>query len=157
MAYDPRPPIVRFWAYITIQSVSYDDTPCWQWTGHLDDGYGHIRVNNKQGQAHRFSYEQFRGPIPDGMEIDHLCRNRACVNPAHLEAVTSVVNTLRGESFAARNARKTHCPSGHPYDDANTRIDKRGSRVCRACIRRHSRNHYRQKKSRHCIRERTDG
>lgn len=112
---------------------------CIEWTGAVSaDGYGQMRLGPADGgrliYTHRWSYEYYVGPIPDGLVIDHLCRNRRCVNPAHLEPVEIRENLLRGESFSARNAKKTHCHAGHPYDDANTYIvpGKRG-RDCRKC------------------------
>ena len=81
--------------------------------------------------AHRFAYELLIGPIPDGLQIDHLCRVPLCVNVAHLEPVTNRVNTVRGKA-GLRQRTKTHCPRGHAYDAANTRLYK-GGRYCRAC------------------------
>jgi hypothetical protein len=106
---------------------------CWFWEGSTHAaGYGCYGAR----LAHRLSYEAFIGPIPDGLTLDHLCRNRRCVNPRHLEPVTIAENVLRGESLPARNARKTHCPKGHPYDESNTYISPRtGWRQCRACQR----------------------
>ena len=88
--------------------------------------------------AHRAAYEVRIGPIPDGMVIDHLCRNRACINPAHMEPVTNRENVLRGTGPSAQHARKTHCNYGHAYDDQNT-MHRRGRRHCRKCALRATR------------------
>jgi hypothetical protein len=108
---------------------------CWEWNGtHGGDGYARIRIHRQSCLVHRLTYLLENLPIPQGLHIDHLCRNRGCVNPAHLEAVTCRVNILRGVSVAAFNARKTHCQRGHPYNEANTyiRLNAR-NRHCRAC------------------------
>lgn len=108
---------------------------CWTWLPPDDGcGYGQFYLNGSVVRAHRYSYEAFVGPIPDGLDIDHLCRNPRCVNPEHLEPVPPRENLLRGFSPAANNARKTHCPQGHPYDEANTYRYKT-QRACRACQR----------------------
>lgn len=112
------------------------DTGCWLWDGATTVGYGRIKRNSRIDMAHRITYELFVGPIPENLTIDHLCRVRSCVNPAHLEPVTIAVNVMRGESLPARNARKTHCPQGHPYDDENTYVNPTtGWRLCRSCAR----------------------
>jgi hypothetical protein len=109
---------------------------CWQWTGSTDKGYGHfgLKVDGRWRtvKAHRFSYERQIGPIGD-MQIDHLCRNRACVNPAHLEPVDNRTNTLRGQAPVAFNARVTHCPKGHEYTPGNTTTKRTVSGVGREC------------------------
>lgn len=115
------------------------NTGCWLWLGHVDrGGYGQFRVGSqtdgtrRHARAHRVAYELLRGPIPAGQTLDHLCRVRSCVNPDHLEAVSKRENILRGESFAAINASKTHCANGHEYTPENTRL-WRGERYCRTC------------------------
>ena len=110
---------------------------CWLWTGHRNTkGYGKFRVDGRTVSAHRFSWEMVNGPIPPGLTQDHLCRTPACVRPDHLEPVTNLENTLRGENFIAVHAAKTHCVNGHPFDEQNTLIHiskGRPRRVCRAC------------------------
>ena len=109
-------------------------TGCWLWFGTTTPtGYGQIGVRGKTRYAHRVMYEAHRGPIPDGLEIDHRCRVRHCVNPEHLELVTHRENQRRGA--VARNAYVTFCPSGHEYDEANTYHLPDGRRNCRACRR----------------------
>ena len=109
-------------------------TGCWLWTAWTDrDGYGRITVGIPRS-AHRVAWEEFRGPIPAGLHIDHLCRNRRCINPDHMEPVTPRENTLRGTSIAVVNKVKTHCKSGHVYDEANT-YRWRNRRHCRSCNR----------------------
>lgn len=109
---------------------------CWEWTGGRDvDGYGRAWVPGLRRitRAHRAFYEVFVGPIPDGLQIDHLCRNRCCVNPGHLEPVTAQENIRRSEGIQVLNSRKTHCLRGHAYDEANTYITPDGRRDCRSC------------------------
>lgn len=112
-------------------------TGCWVWKGSRSGkGYGSIRIEGKAKTLHRVVYEVLRGPVPGDLTLDHLCRNRSCVNPDHLEPVTSRENTLRGEGVAARNARKTHCIRGHKFTPENTKIRKdNGGRQCRTCNR----------------------
>lgn len=128
-----RPLAVR-WA----ENVS-KTAACWRWTGKVDIyGYGYLSrgwpLRGNIG-AHRAAWELLRGPIPEGLTIDHLCRVRLCVNPDHLEPVTNVENVMRGEGFAARAARQTHCKWGHPFDERNTYHYPKGGRGCRACNR----------------------
>ncbi len=119
-----------------LKNVVVNDDGCWEWQLSLDkDGYGKIHHAKVATRAHRAAYIAFVGPIPDGLETDHLCRVRHCCNPAHMEVVTHRENTLRGTSPSALCARKTHCPKGHAYDPQNTRLDDRNRRNCRACQR----------------------
>ena len=105
---------------------------CWIWRGSiLRNGYGQFYSGGPH-LAHRYSYELHKGPIPKGLVIDHLCRVRRCVNPDHLEAVTQSINLLRGETLNASEVTRMVCPSGHPYNETNTRI-YRGRRFCKAC------------------------
>ena len=116
-----------------ISSIMGTADACWLWTKSFSpNGYGVMKIDGKNVKAHRLSYELFVGSIPDGLELDHLCRVRHCVNPAHLEAVTHRENVLRGNSPPSRNARKTHCLRGHEFTPENTMAIK-GGRACRAC------------------------
>lgn len=121
---------LRFW-----RKVYADPSGCWLWRASLNNwGYGKFRWNNRDGVAHRVAYEVLVGPIPTGRQIDHLCRTPKCVRPDHLEPVTVRENVLRGVGLSAANARKTHCPQGHPYDLLNTGPGHKGQqRVCRKC------------------------
>ncbi|MFF7234424.1 HNH endonuclease [Streptomyces sioyaensis] len=115
--------------------------PCHVWDGGTNGkGYGTFNVAGRTVRAHRYAVEQADGhPIPDGLEIDHRCRNRACVRRSHLEPVTHRVNILRSTNHVARRAAVTHCPAGHAYDEANTYRAKNGTRKCRACKRAQNR------------------
>lgn len=112
---------------------------CHEWTACKGkDGYGRFNTGGKHGpvvRAHKFSYETFKGPIPDGLQIDHLCRNRICCNPDHLEAVTQQENIRRGDG-GKHMREKTHCPKGHPYSGANLYIEpSTGRRRCQVCTK----------------------
>lgn len=110
-----------------------DDNGCWLWTGtDKGKGYCQMRIAGRFLSVHRASYEAWIGPIPEGMQIDHLCRVRRCCNPAHLEPVTSQENVRRSRAAVPR---RTACKNGHQWDDENTRINKYGHRECRTCDR----------------------
>ena len=115
------------------------DAPCWLWQSHVGvTGYGQKRFRGTMWKAHRYMWTVMRGPIPKGMQIDHLCRIRHCVNPQHMEVVTQHENWLRGEACTVQNKRKTHCKYGHEFTPENTyyRTGKRGPhRVCIQCNR----------------------
>lgn len=124
----------RFWSKV---DKTYAGS-CWPWLGtQAGQGYGVFHPERgKAVRAHRFAYEDAVGPIPEGKQLDHLCRNRICVNPSHLEPVTSKENTLRGIGPTALNAQKTHCSYGHELFGDNLKIDRHGYRRCRECIKR---------------------
>ena len=130
----------RIWARVQLCLIK--DGECLIWPGgKTRAGYGkysyrlkgHLKGHQIQGYVHRLAYEQIRGRIPSGLEIDHLCRRRDCANPIHLEAVTHRENILRGDTFAARQASQTHCKRGHIFDERNTYRSPYGERDCRAC------------------------
>lgn len=139
----------RFWSKV-------DKTgPCWLWLAGKDrSGYGAFRYQGRQIGAHRFAYERLVGPIPEGTELDHVkargCTNRHCVNPDHLEPVTSRVNTLRGDGPSAVAARQTECAHGHPFTPENTRFSRKpNGRMMRYCVtcRRERKQLAREKKA----------
>lgn len=106
---------------------------CWLWTGALErQGYGHFNNKGKYRPAHRSVYQHLVCAEIDGLEIDHLCRTRCCVNPDHLEAVTKEINQRRGFGASGINWRKTHCKHGHLFG-GNSHINARGWRVCKTC------------------------
>lgn len=119
---------------------------CWLWTGAaLPKGYGRVKVpRGRVAYTHRVMWAWANGRDPGDLVIDHLCRNPACCNPAHLEAVTVRVNLLRGDTVTARNAAKTHCPAGHPYEAGNLERHflRKGQRLCVACARARHRARY---------------
>jgi len=122
-------PIQRF-----LQKITINSNGCWVWTGRLDYyGYGTMKVINKTKKSHRFIYEYYHGMICPDLTIDHLCRNKACSNPIHLEQVTNRENILRGNNPAAINARRTHCIHGHKYCTQNAYTPFKGQRRCKWC------------------------
>ncbi|MEU3285591.1 HNH endonuclease signature motif containing protein [Streptomyces longwoodensis] len=129
----------RFWAKVALPS-----TPdgCLIWTAHLtSSGYGGFTgPGRRNARAHRYAYEMLVGPVPDGLQLDHLCKERRCVRPDHLEPVTLVENVMRGESVAAQNAQRTHCKRGHALSGENLYRKPDGRRVCRSCRRARERN-----------------
>jgi hypothetical protein len=116
-------------------------TGCHLWTGSIDrSGYGLFWAGGKTVRATRWIYQQEVGPIPDDHQLDHFwCDRRSCVNSKHVRPVTPRENLLRGDAIQARNLAKTHCPYGHPYDEANTQYRPNGDRRCRACRRAEAR------------------
>lgn len=140
--------IDRFWAKVDKTS---DPNGCWLWTASLSSvGYGAFgiggRKTNKVYLAHRVAYELIVGTIPDGLQIDHICMVRCCVNPDHMEPVTQRENILRGNGMSARHARQTHCKRGHEFNDENSEIDSLGRRVCKVCRRQVRRKLYHARK-----------
>ena len=128
---------------VFLSRIVYSES-CWSWRGAHREGYGEGWDGAHPISAHRAAHELWIGPIPAGYEVDHLCHtqecvetaqcsHRGCVNPEHLQAVPPRVNNLRSRSTAAINARKTHCPQGHLYDEINTHVTPRGTRSCREC------------------------
>lgn len=118
------------------------DSDCWEWTGVLShNGYGLVTVERRMRQVHRFVYELLSGPIPEGLQLDHLCRVRHCCNPEHLEPVTGAENIRRGVEA------RTHCKQGHLYDEANTYMRNDGARRCRKCHNATALAHYYRNKA----------
>lgn len=137
---------VRFWTRVT----RADDETCWLWEGELaTNGYGRVKVSGKSRPVHVVTYEWLVGPVPPGLELDHLCRVRRCVNPRHMEPVTHRENTLRGDTLAAANAAKRFCPRGHALVAGNLVPSKvkRRARQCLTCSREMAREYRARKKA----------
>ena len=130
--------------------IEVDPSGCWLWTGYIHpSGYGRVWWRGQKHYAHRAVFLDNGGVIPDGLELDHLCRVRRCVNPAHLEAVTRSENVRRGlagEVVAKTQRAKTHCLNGHEFTDENTTVTKQGWRSCRECHRVWSRDWKRRRR-----------
>lgn len=134
---DPFPPGLEHLPERVLDRVLVHPDGCWLWTGATYDGYGYTTVPGASSRRiHRALYEVLVAPVPQHLVLDHLCRNRACCNPDHLEPVTDRENILRGEGPTARNARKTHCSQGHELTPENTRTRPgRSNRECKTCRR----------------------
>jgi hypothetical protein len=132
--------------------MSQPFSDCWLWNGAQIEGYGIIRhyPSKKAFRVHRLIWQTLRGPIPKGLELDHLCRNTLCVRPDHLEAVTHRVNLLRGKSPSALNAKKINCPNGHPYDGKDGL-----RRYCKTCRRNWHRKYFHKNKQMLLARQKT--
>jgi len=155
----PKPLADRFWPKVNkngpISRKRPDLGRCWIWLGRRARGYGYFWIARKPDgkhhsiPAHRVSYEWLKGPIAEGLEADHLCRVRHCVNPDHIEPVTRRENIMRGANFCAAKARKVRCKFGHWFTEANTIIRKDGRRSCRKCGRRIN-SEYAKRKAARC-------
>lgn len=123
--------------------LEHEGPGCWTWAGTISKaGYGQVSWKGKQVYVHRLVYEHYVGRIPKGMQLDHLCRNRACCRTDHLEVVTNRENARRGEAglkTGAKQRAKTHCPQGHVYAGRNLITDAKGWRYCRTCINAYKR------------------
>ena len=129
-ASDDRALVARFWAKVS----RGDDGSCWPWRGSLRKGYGAFWIGGKNVAAHRASLILSGREIPEGLVVDHICRNRACVNPSHLRIVTNRTNLIENSiAAAAISVRKTHCKRGHPLEGYNVRFNTSGTRRCRQC------------------------
>lgn len=139
----PRRSITLFWSKVHGAGVE----SCWEWKGEIgDNGYGRFAAAGRRHLAHRLAWQLMHGVLPRHLQLDHTCRNRACVNPWHLDPVTGLENNRRGTSPSALNRLVTNCPMGHPYDAENT-YEHDGQRLCKEC-RRIACRRYRARKRR---------
>jgi hypothetical protein len=138
-----KDPLIRFW-----DKVELSNDGCWIWKGSLWDGYGYFSVGSgRHVLAHKWFWEQLNGLVPKGFELDHLCRVRGCVNPAHLEAVTHRMNMLRSPiQITSICSAKTHCKRGHEFTESNTMMYD-GKRLCKTCKNQYARDSYWRLKS----------
>jgi len=135
----------RFWKKVHLEDPIFPENDCMLWIGAKSSyGYGIFCADGRTVRAHRWLYERLRDPIPKGLEPDHLCRARACVNPDHLELVTRKINIGRGET-GENQRRKTHCPQGHPYTEENTIRNRPTWRRCKICHYAKNRERYARK------------
>ena len=135
----PKPALDRF-----VTRVQHLETGCWLWLGFIckTTGYGMMYYEGRPTAVHRVAYQEFRKRLLPGFEPDHLCRNRWCANPFHLEAVTHRINCRRGNGASAVNAKRTHCLNGHPCDQENTYWTSAGLRQCKACRKKRQRDFF---------------
>ena len=133
-AYKRKGPKPKSFVIRLLSHIKTNENGCFIWLGSKNNkGYGMLNVDRMPALAHRVSYELFVGDLEDGLVVDHLCRNRGCINPAHLEQVTSRDNVLRGDSVCSENSKKTHCKRGHEFSGENMRLLKNGGRFCKKC------------------------